>query len=152
MNKSAIFLSALLLAASASGQERQRQPFVPAEANSSFLIKMSSSMSTTSSKVGDAITGEVIDPVNARGGKVEGRVERADHAILGFAFHSLRLGDQAWPIQSRIVSITSSKGNEGRDDLDQRVRIEGVGIIAFGQTTALDEGAEVRMTLWKKEG
>ena len=55
-----------------------------------------------------------------------------------------------WPVQSRIVSVTSSKGNEGRDDLDQRIRIEGVGIIAFGQTTALDEGAEVRMTLWRK--
>jgi hypothetical protein len=48
------------------------------------------------------------------------------------------------------MSITSSKGNEGRDDLDQRVRIEGVGIIAFGTKTALDEGAEVRVTAWKK--
>ena len=150
MKPSILILMTLICASSTLAQPRQREKFVPAEANSSFLVKMSSSISTTSSKVGDTISGEVIDPVNARAGKVEGRIERADHAILGFTFHTLRLNGQTWPVQSRIVSVTSSKGNEGRDDLDQRIRIEGVGIIAFGQTTALDEGAEVRMTLWRK--
>jgi hypothetical protein len=48
------------------------------------------------------------------------------------------------------VSVTSSKGNEGRDDLDQRIRIEGAGLIAFGIDSALDEGAEVRISAWKK--
>ena len=150
MKPSILILMILICASSTLAQPRQREKFVPAEANSSFLVKMSSSISTTGSKVGDTISGEVIDPVNARAGKVEGRIERADHAILGFTFHTLRLNGQTWPVQSRIVSVTSSKGNEGRDDLDQRIRIEGVGIIAFGQTTALDEGAEVRMTLWRK--
>ena len=150
MKPSILILMILICASSTLAQPRQREKFVPAEANSSFLVKMSSSISTTGSKVGDTISGEVIDPVNARGGKVEGRIERADHPILGFTFHTLRLNGQTWPVQSRIVSVTSSKGNEGRDDLDQRIRIEGVGIIAFGQTTALDEGAEVRMTLWRK--
>jgi hypothetical protein len=150
MKKIIPVLAALLCASSASGQYRATERFAPAEANSSFLVKMSSSMSTTSSKVGDVITGEVIDPVPARGGKVEGVVDRADHAILGFSFHTLRLDGKTWPVQSRIVSITSSAGNEGRDDMDQRVRIEGAGIIAFGTATALDEGAEVRLTVWKR--
>jgi hypothetical protein len=37
--------------------------------------------------------------------------------------------------------------------LGQRVRIEGAagtGIIAYGVTTALDEGAELRLTIWEK--
>jgi hypothetical protein len=115
-----------------------------------MLVKMTTSISTTSSKPGDVVTGEVIDPRQLRGAVVEGTVDRADHAILSFSFNTVRVGGNAYPIQSKLVSITSSKGNEGRDDLDQRVRIEGVGIIAFGTKTALDEGAEVRVTAWKK--
>ena len=145
-----IILLTLLCASSAFAQPRPREPFALAERNSSFLVKMASSMSTISSKVGDVVSGEVIDPVSARGGRVEGTVERADHAILAFSFHSLQLDGKTYPVQSRIVSITSSAGNEGRDDMDQRVRIEGVGIIAYGTSTARDEGAEVRLTRWKK--
>jgi hypothetical protein len=139
-----------LCASAAFAQPRAREKFTLAETNSSFLIKMNTSIGTTSSKVGDAVTGQVIDPVSARGGTVEGTVDRADHAILGFSFHTLRLDGKSYPVQSRIVSLTSSAGNEGRDDLDNRVRIEGAGIIAFGTAVAVNEGAEVRMTIWRK--
>jgi hypothetical protein len=145
-----IILLTLLCASSALAQPGARAPFALAETNSSFLVKMNSSMSTTSSKVGDVITGQVIDPVSARGGEVQGKVDRADHAILAFSFDTLRLDGKTYDVQSRIVSITSSAGNEGQDDKGQRVRIEGVGIIAYGTATALDEGAEVRLTVWKK--
>lgn len=141
---------ALLCATPAFGQEGQNDPSYIAASNSSMLVKMNTSISTTASKVGDPITGEIIDPRQLRGAVVEGTVDRADHAILAFSFHTVRVNGKAYPIQSKLVSITSSKGNEGRDDLDQRVRIEGVGIIAFGTKTALDEGAEVRVTAWKK--
>jgi hypothetical protein len=89
------------------------------------------------------------DPRELRGARVERTVDRADHDILSFSFHTIWIGDKSYPIQSRLVSVTSSHGNEGRDDLDQRVRIEGAGIIAYGVSTALDEGAEVRITAWK---
>jgi hypothetical protein len=145
-----LLLICAFCASSAFAQPRVREKFVLAETNSSFLVKMNTSMSTTSSKVGDAITGQVIDPVSARGGKVEGIVDRADHAILGFSFHTLRLDGKTYPVQSRIVSLTSSAGNEGRDDLDNRVRIEGAGIIAYGTAVAVNEGAEVRLTIWRK--
>jgi hypothetical protein len=150
VRKIVLILSALLGASSLEAQPSQRPAFVPAEANSSFLVKMTRSIGTASSKVGDVVTGEVIDPVSARGGKVEGVVERADHAILGFSFNTLHVDGKTWPVQSRIVSITSSAGNEGQDDMGQRVRIEGAGIIAYGTATSLDEGAEVRMTVWKR--
>ncbi|GAA4006000.1 hypothetical protein [Sphingomonas humi] len=140
----------LLCAAPAFAQEGPLANPEIAASNSSFLIKMNTSISTTNSKVGDRVSGEVIDPPQLRGAVAEGKVDRADHAILGFSFETLRVQGQDFPIQSRLVSITSSKGNEGRDDLDQRVRIEGVGIIAFGTRSALDEGAEVRITAWKR--
>ncbi|MES2289206.1 MAG: hypothetical protein V4530_05660 [Pseudomonadota bacterium] len=141
---------ALLGAAPALAQEGPPEKIVIAEANSSMLVKMTTSMSTTTSKVGDRVAGMLIDPRQLRGAQIEGAVERSDHNILSFAFDTIRIDGKAYPIQSRLVSVTSSKGNEGRDDLDQRIRIEGVGIIAFGVHSALDEGAEVRITAWKK--
>lgn len=141
---------ALLGAASALAQEGPSEKIVIADANSSMLVKMTTSMSTTTSKVGDRVAGVLIDPRQLRGAQIEGAVERSDHNILSFAFDTIRIEGKTYPIQSRLVSVTSSKGNEGRDDLDQRIRIEGVGIIAFGVNSALDEGAEVRITAWKK--
>lgn len=142
--------AALLCAAPIFAQEGASDKVVIAESNSSLLVKMTSSLGTATSKAGDVVTGEVIDPRELRGAHAEGTVHRADRSILDFSFHTLRAGGKTYPIRSRLVSITSSKGNEGRDDLDQRIRIEGVGIIAFGTSTALDEGAEVRLTAWKK--
>jgi hypothetical protein len=150
MKRIILVFIALLYPSCAFGLEARDAEAVVAASDSSFLVKMTSSISTTSSKPGDVITGEVIDPGELRGAMVEGGIERADRAILSFSFQTLRLGGKTFPIQSRLVSITSSKGNEGQDDLGQRVRIEGVGIIAYGVTTALDEGAEVRLSVWKK--
>lgn len=149
-----VFLLGLLLAPASAFAQPARAPQDPeaaiATGNSSMLVKMTSSMSTTGSKVGDKVTGMLIDPRALRGAYVEGRILRADHSILNFAFDTLRIDGKSFPIESRIVSITSSKGNEGRDDLDNRIRIEGVGSIAFGTASAIDEGAEVRITAWKK--
>lgn len=153
MKKSMLILAAALWATGAVAQESGREKegaAALADANSSMLVKMTSSMSAATSKVGDPVTGELIDPRELRGAKVEGNVDRADHDILSFSFHTIRIGDKSYPIQSKLVSVTSSRGNEGRDDLDQRIRIEGAGIIAYGVSTALDEGAEVRITAWRK--
>jgi hypothetical protein len=149
--KAIVLLSAVLLCAvPAVAQEGPAEKIIIASTNSSMLVKMTTSMSTTTSKVGDAVAGVLIDPRELRGARIEGKVDRADHDILSFSFNTIRINGQVFPIQSRLVSVTSSKGNEGRDDLDQRIRIEGVGIIAFGVNSALDEGAEVRITAWKK--
>ncbi|MGN6817263.1 MAG: hypothetical protein ACTHJR_01175 [Sphingomonas sp.] len=153
MKKTILVLAASLYATCAfaqdSGREREGAAAL-ADANSSMLVKMTSSMSAATSKVGDAVTGELIDPRELRGARVEGTIDRADHDILSFSFHTIWIGDKSYPIQSKLVSVTSSHGKEGQDDLDQRIRIEGAGIIAYGISTKLDEGAEVRITAWKK--
>jgi hypothetical protein len=143
-------LLALAYPTCAFGQNAPSDRAPIAQSNSSFLVKMTSSMSTTSSKPGDLVTGTVIDPVPLRGALVEGTVDRADHSILNFSLHTVRFGGKSYPVQSKLVSITSSKGNEGRDDLDNRIRIEGAGSVAFGTASALDEGAEVHFSVWKK--
>lgn len=150
MNRHLLTLGALLLSPAALAQEGGGGAEVVSPMNSSMLVKMNSSISSTASKPGDRITGMLIDPRELRGVVIEGKVDRADHAILGFSFDRIIVGGKVIPIQSHLVSLTSSKGNEGRDDLDNRVRIEGVGIIAFGTATAVDEGAEVRITAWKR--
>jgi hypothetical protein len=152
MKKIVLVVAALLFPTCALAQESRLEgdAAVVAEANSSMLVKMTSSHSTTASKPGDVVEGVLIDPRHLRGDRVTGKVIRADHAILNFSFDTLYHDGKAYPIQSRLISVTSSKGNEGRDDLDNRIRIEGVGIIAFGTASAIEEGAEVRITAWKK--
>jgi len=121
-----------------------------AASNSGVLVKMTSGMSSTTSKPGDPVTGEIIDPVSLRGARLDGKVDRADHSILKFSFQTLVVGGKRYPVQTQLTSIVNSKGDEGQDDLEQRIRIEGGGIIAYGTATTLDEGAEVHMSLWKK--
>jgi len=122
-----------------------------AERTSVFLAKLTSSMSASSSKVGDPVTAEAIDPVPLRGALLEGTVDRADHSILVFSFHTVSLNGKTYPVRSRVVAIVSSKGIEGQDDLGQRIRMEGGTMIAYGTTTALDEGAEIQLTVWQKK-
>jgi hypothetical protein len=121
--------------------------------NTGILLKMTSSMSATSSKPGDAVTGEVIDPVALRGAHMDGTISRADHSMLDFTFNRLRFGGKTYVVRSKLMSVTSSNGNEGQDDLGQRIRVEGAagtGLIAYGTTTALDEGTELRLTIWQE--
>lgn len=124
-------------------------PIVLTGRNSSFLVKMTSTMSAATSKPGDRITAVIINPVPLRGGRVEGVVDRADHAILHFRFTALQFAGQTVTFDSELVGVVSSKGNAGQDDLGQRVRLDGGGIIAYGRTTAIEEGAEIRFVAWQ---
>ena len=143
-------LFALLCASCAFASGGPGDVPVIADSNSGVLVKMTSGMSSTSSKPGDPVTGEIIDPVSLRGARLDGKVDRADHSILKFSFQTLVADGKSYPVQTQLTSIVNSKGDEGQDDLEQRIRIEGGGIIAYGTATTLDEGAEVHMSLWKK--
>lgn len=120
-----------------------------AGSNSNFLVKLTSSMSAESSNPGDAVTGVVIDPRPLRGGRVEGTIERADRSFLNFSFHSVEFEGKTYPFESRVTAVVSSKGNAGQDDLGQRIRIAG-DIIAYGTTTAINEGAEIYFVAWEE--
>lgn len=120
--------------------------------NSNFLVKLTSSMSAASNDPGDPVTGVVIDPVPFRGGRLEGTIDRADRSFLDFSFHTLRFEGKTYRIQSVVTSMVNSKGNAGQDDLGQRIRFVGGGLIAYGTTTAVDEGAEIRFVAWEGPG
>ncbi|MDI1251090.1 MAG: hypothetical protein PSV13_19670 [Lacunisphaera sp.] len=147
--KTLFTLIVLFCAAVLRGETAPPAPIVITGPSSNFLIKMTSSVSTTASKPGDPVTGVIIVPVELRGGRVEGTVLRADNAILRFAFHTVKFNGRTLKIQSEVTSVVSSKGNAGQDDLGQRVRMDGGGIIAYGTASAIDEGAEIRFTAWE---
>jgi hypothetical protein len=125
---------------------------IPIAAQDSFVwAKLTSSMSSTSSKPGDPVTAVVMGPAQAlEGATMEGTVDRADQCTLAFSFHTLELDGKTYPIQSRIISIVNSKGVEGQDDLGQRIRMGSADITAYGITTALHEGAELHLSVWKR--
>lgn len=117
--------------------------------NANFLVKLTSSIDAESSEPGDPVTGVLIDPL--RGGTVEGTVERADRSFITFSFDTLHYEGESYPIESVVTSVVNSKGTLGQDDLGQRIRIAGGGVIAYGTTTAIYEGAEIRLVGWEKE-
>ena len=125
---------------------------VPIAGQDSFVqVKLTSSMIVGSSKPGDAVTAVVMGPApSLLGARMEGTIDRAEHCVLTFSFHTLSLDGTVYPVRSRIVAIMNSKGIEGQDDLGQRIRLEENDMVAYGITTALDEGAEVRLSVWKK--
>jgi len=119
--------------------------------NCNFLVKLTSYINAGTNKPGDVVTGVVIVPAILRGGRVEGTIERADHGILRFSFQRLKFKEYSYDIGSAVTGVVSSKGMAGQDDLGQRVRMDGGGIVAYGTTTAIDEGAEIRFVAWEKE-
>jgi hypothetical protein len=121
-------------------------------ANGNFLVKLTSTVSAEASEPGDAVTGVVIAPVPLRGGTVTGTIERADRSFLAFSFHTVHFAGASYPIESEVTSVVSSRGNLGRDDLDQRIRVQGGEIVAYGTTTAINEGAEIRFVAWPASG
>ena len=124
----------------------------PVAAQNSFVwVKLTSSMSSTSSKPGDPVTAVVMGPGEAlAGATIEGTVDRAERCTLAFSFHTLKLNGITYPIQSRLISIVNSKGIAGQDDLGQRVGVT-ADMTAYGITTALNEGSEVQFSVWKKD-
>ena len=74
---------------------------------------------------------------------------RADRSFLNFSFDTVTFEGKTYPIESKITAIVSSKGNAGQDDLGQRIRVAG-DVIAYGTTTAIDEGAEIYFVAWDK--
>lgn len=119
--------------------------------NSDFLVKLTSGLSAQTSKPGDVVTGVLIDPGIFRGGRVEGTVELVRLSDLRFSFHTVHFQGKTYAIESTVTSVVSSTGNAGQDDLGQRIRVAGGTVIAYGTTTAIDEGAEIRLVGWDKD-
>lgn len=124
----------------------------PVAAQSSFVwAKLTTSLSTTSSKPGDPVTALVMGPGEALlGATLEGTVVKAERSNLAFSFHRLKLyNGKSYAVQSRLIAVVNSKGVAGQDDLGQRVG-ENAGITAYGISTALNEGSEIYLSVWKQ--
>lgn len=153
--KSIMLITIGALFCTACGRDQQAGPNVAddiaiAGRNSNFLVKLTTSMSAESSNPGDVITGIVINPRPLRGGTVEGTIERADRSFLNFKFHSVEFDGKTYPFDSDLTAVVSSKGIAGQDDLGQRIRLAGGGVIAYGTTTAINEGAEIHFVAWEE--
>ncbi len=144
-----ICLGALVFTAPVFGQDVDGDITISGS-NSGFLVKLTSSMSAVDSNPGDTVTGMVIDPRPLRGGRVEGTIKRADRSFLNFSFHTVSFAGKTYPIESKVTAVVNSKGNAGHDDLGQRIRIAD-DIIAYGTTTAINEGAEIYFVAWEKQ-
>ncbi|MGA8203277.1 MAG: hypothetical protein WB812_02095 [Woeseiaceae bacterium] len=120
--------------------------------NCHFWAKLTSSMSTQTSKAGDPVTALVMVHDTIRGGLLQGKVEEADDGTLRFSFDTLTFDGKTYAIRAYLMSITNSKGWMGRDDQGQRIRMDGDGggFIAYGDSTSLDEGAEVKFAAWEE--
>jgi Zn-dependent M16 (insulinase) family peptidase len=134
----------------ATGEESTDSGIITSGPDHHFLVKLTSSMSTQDNNPGDAVTGMLIMPTSLRGGLVEGTITRADRSFLRFSFHTVIFDGKSYPIETVITGVVSSKGNVGQDDLRQRIRVAGGGIIAYGTEAAIDEGAEIYLVAWDK--
>ena len=94
MNKTMFVLAAALCATGALAQESGREQegaAVLSDANSSMLVKMTSSMSAATSKVGDPVTGELIDPYDGMSDIARGIVRAVGDPDERFLEDPLRL-------------------------------------------------------------
>lgn len=132
-----LVLAAAILAALPGGQT------VPKDTR--LLVKLNDSLDSRTSRPGQKIRAVVIAPVSLRGGRLEGVLEEVAQARLRFTFHTLRLPAQTVSVRTELTGVVNSKGNPGRDDLDQPVRIEQGAMISAGSATAIHEGAELRL-------
>jgi hypothetical protein len=110
-----------------------------------FLVKLSDSLSSKTSRKGDKVGAVVISPVALRGGRLEGAVEEAEGGRLRFSFHTLRFAGKTVPIRTEVTGVVSSKGNAGLDDLEQAVSVERGTVVVKAPAVAIDEGAEIRL-------
>ncbi len=111
-----------------------------------FLVKLSDSVHSKTSRKGQRLGAVVISPEQLRGGRLEGTVEEARGGRLRFSFHTLRFAGKVIPIRTEVTGVVNSKGNADRDDLEQPVRVERGTVTVAGRAVAIEEGAEIRLT------
>lgn len=110
---------AILLAGSAAAP----LPAQTIQPDSKFQVKLLGPISTQTSKKGDKITAQVINPADFQGDVMEGSVRESKSggkikgkSVLNFAFDSIDHKGQPIPIQSSLESVVNSKGKQNVDE------------------------------------
>jgi len=86
--------------------------------NQTFVVNLTSPISTKDSKPGDTFTAVVIEPEDLQGSVVEGHVRKAEpaqnaqapKAHISFAFETLTVGETTYKIQADLQDVVNSKG------------------------------------------
>lgn len=83
-----------------------------------FVVNLTSPISTKDSKPGDTFTAQVIEPAEFQGSVIEGHVRKVEPAQnaespkshINFAFETLTEGDTTYKIQADLKDVVNSKG------------------------------------------
>jgi len=121
----------LLLFAVASGLTLVTNPAFAGDKikNQTFVVNLTSPISTKDSKPGDTFTARVIQPAEFDGAVVEGHVRKvepaqnmeAPKAHINFAFETVTVGDTTYKIQADLQDVVNSKGVAKVDEEGQVV-------------------------------
>ena len=97
--------------------------------DSEFQVKLLSPINTQTSRKGDKITAQVLDPAPFKGDILEGRIDEAKSggkikgkSVLHFTFQSLNHAGRAIAVQSSVKSVTNSQGKQDVDEEGQIIK------------------------------
>ena len=97
--------------------------------NQTFVVNLTSPISTKDSKPGDTFTAQVIEPTEYQSAIVEGHVRTVEPAKnmnapkshINFAFETMTVGDVTYKIQADLKEIVNSKGVAKVDEEGQAI-------------------------------
>ena len=86
--------------------------------NQTFVVNLTSPISTKDSKPGDTFTAQVLEPAEFQGSVIEGHVKKVEPAQnmeapkshISFAFETLTVGDVTYKVQADLQDVVNSKG------------------------------------------
>ena len=97
--------------------------------NQTFVVNLTSPISTKDSKAGDTFTAVVLEPAQFQGSVVEGHIRKvqpaqngeAPKSSINFAFETLTVGDTTYKIQADLKEVVNSKGVAKVDEEGQPI-------------------------------
>lgn len=96
--------------------------------NKTFVVNLTSPISTKDSKPGDTFTAQVLEPTEFQGSVIEGHIRKAEpaqnmeapKARISFAFETLTLSDSTtYKIQADLKEVANSQGKPKVDEEGQ---------------------------------
>ena len=92
-------------------------------ANSEFVVKLLSPLSTETSRKGDKVTAQVVSPRQYEGAYMEGSVKESKSggkvkgkSVLNFSFETLNVNGRQIQVASSVKSVVNSKGKQNVDE------------------------------------
>lgn len=108
--------------------------------NSTMTVKLLAPLSTKTNEAGDKISAQVVDPPGFKGDMVSGEVKKVKNggkihgtSVLNFIFDKLYHQDKTITIESNVLSLINSHGQENVDEEGQVIdKKNNIGKVALG--------------------